>query len=127
MSTPLQIPPPQTPILASDGTMTLQWRTFFNALISRAGGVIGGLQPSDPMLDSLVALNATPGIIVETAADTLTKRTLTGTAGEVVVSNGSGAAGNPTIGLANVAGVAGVHASPTSITVDGKGRITAIS
>lgn len=127
MTASLQIPPPNAPLMASDGTVTLQWRTFFEALISRAGGVLGGLQPADPTLDALAALNASAGLVVEVSADTFTKRSLAGVAGHTVVTNPTGSAGNPTVDLAPVAGVAGIHAAPASITVDGFGRITAIS
>ena len=123
----LQLPPAQTPVLDGKGYMTQPWRNFFSALVSRAGGIIGGWQTADPVLDSLSGLNATPGLLILSAADTITKRTLVGVAGRTVVSNGNGAVGNPTVDLAPVAGVSGVHASPTSVTVDGYGRITAIS
>ena len=39
------------------------------------------------------------GILVRSAADTYTSRTLTGTAKQVIVTNGTGAAGNPTLSL----------------------------
>jgi hypothetical protein len=48
------------------------------------------------------------GIITRTAADTITNRTITGTANEVSVANGDGAAGNPTLSL------------PASIDLGGK-------
>lgn len=54
---------------------------------------------ADPTTVALAALNATPGLVTETAADVFTKRSLIGTAAEITVTNGSGAAGNPTISL----------------------------
>lgn len=127
MSVALQIPPKGTPIIGPDGDMNLIWRTFFNALISRSGGVLGGFQTQDDTLDALANLNATAGLVVETAADTFTKRSLAGVAGRTVATNATGAGGNPTIDLATVAGVSGVHLAPASITVDNYGRVTAIS
>lgn len=56
-------------------------------------------QPLDATLTTLAAYN-TNGLFTQTAADTFTGRTITGTANEVTVTNGDGVSGNPTLSLA---------------------------
>ncbi len=77
-------------------------------------------QPSNAVLTSLSGAGV--GIIVQTAVGTITPRTLTGTAGQIAVTNGDGVAGNPTIALASGICTIGTY---TSVTVDTYGRVTA--
>lgn len=58
----------------------------------------GEKQAVDATLTSLAAFN-TNGILVQTAADTFTGRTLTGTALRTTINNGDGVVGNPTIDI----------------------------
>lgn len=76
----------------------------------------------DSGLQTLASL-ATTGVIVQSAADTFVSRTITGTAGNISITNGNGVSGNPTIDLAT-AGTA-VTASHVKITTDAFGRVTA--
>lgn len=56
------------------------------------------VQAYDATLAALASYN-TNGLITQTAADTFTGRTLTGTTGQVIVTNGNGVSGNPTVSL----------------------------
>lgn len=61
--------------------------------------ISASFQPLDATLTALAAYN-TNGMLAQTAADTFTGRTITGTANQVSVSNGNGVSGNPTLSLA---------------------------
>jgi len=55
-------------------------------------------QPLDSTLTALAAFNSN-GSLHQTAADTFVARTLTGTTNQVLITNGNGVSGNPTISL----------------------------
>lgn len=72
-----------------------------------------------------LATFASTGMLVATGTDTWAARTITGTAGNIVVSNGTGVSANPTIDLAAVGSA--VSDQFVKITTDNFGRVTATS
>jgi hypothetical protein len=68
----------------------------FKAAVNLETGV--DVQAYDATLAALAAYN-TNGLLTQTAADTFTGRTVTGTANQITVTNGDGVSGNPTLSL----------------------------
>jgi len=93
-----------TASLTNNRTYTLPDSTGTFALV---GDLVGVYQPLDFTLTNLASYN-TNGLLTQTAADTFTGRTLTGTASEITVTNGDGVSGNPTVSL------------PSALTLTGK-------
>jgi hypothetical protein len=83
------------------------------------------------LANDLAALEglSSSGLASRIGADTWVTRVLTGTAGNVVVDNGDGIAGNPTINLVP-AGAAGTYGSANSVpvfTTDTFGRVVSVA
>lgn len=74
------------------------WSTITTTPTTLSGYGITDAQGLDADLTALAGLSAN-GLIARTGSGTAAARTITGTANQVIVTNGDGAAGNPTLSL----------------------------
>jgi hypothetical protein len=85
-------------------------------------------QPVDATLTALAAFNSN-GIVVQTAADTFTSRSIASGTG-ITVSNGDGVSGNPSIAISASGVTASTYGSASqvsSFSVNAQGQITSAS
>jgi hypothetical protein len=95
-----------------------------NTLQSVAGLVIGtNVQAYDAELGAIAGLS-TNGIISRTGAGTAASRTITGTTNVITVTNGDGAAGNPTLTVGSLVARTDTN---QSFTVAQRGAISALT
>jgi hypothetical protein len=84
--------------------------------------VVPWQQPADATLTALAGLDATAGLITQTAADTFVRRSLA-VAGGLTIANADGAAGNPTVTAGAVdLNFATNAVGPTLLDTDGSGK-----
>jgi hypothetical protein len=78
-------------------------------------GAAGGVQAYDADLDGYAALTTT-GIVARTGAGTAATRTIAAGSGQIIVANGDGVSGSPTVDLAYASALR-TSSGPTTMTV----------
>ena len=84
----------------ADGDL-VKFNTATKALMT-SGKKSTDFQSANSLLSALAALVATGGLVAKTGAATVAARTLSKTGNGITVSNGDGAAGNPTVALSTL-------------------------
>jgi hypothetical protein len=92
--------------LASDGSGKVAVSTVTATELGHVGGVTSGIQsqlngkqPLATKLTNLAAMSTAAGFVAQTGDDSFAKRSITGTANQIAVTNGNGVSANPTLSL----------------------------
>lgn len=107
--------------LSSFASGTVLYASAADTWAAAVPGATSGVQPYDADLTSIAGQTGT-GYLIRTAADTWTTRTIAGTAGNIVVTNGDGVASNTDINLATV--TQANSGNFVKVTLDTFGRVT---
>ncbi len=84
-------------------------------------------QTISSLLTAIAAISATDGFLSKTAAATVAARTNTGTTNQINVTNGGGAAGNPTFALSSTMVVPGTFTSTAGNNVLGTTSVSGLT
>ena len=84
----------------ADGSVSNTEFQYLDGVTSSIQTQLNNKQPLDATLTALASFN-TNGLLTQTATDTFTGRTVTGTSNRITVTNGDGVSGNPTIDISS--------------------------
>jgi hypothetical protein len=95
---------------ASANTSGIRTERMTSATTPTGGAAVVGVDGSGNLVVAATSVVADPGangVMVRTAANTTTARTLTGTANEITIADGTGVSGNPTFSLSSTFDISG--------------------